>query len=515
MQRDNVSNRQISINMVANIVSYSANIIISFILTPFLINTLGKETYSFYPIANTIVGYMSVLTNAMNSMASRFVTVSLVQDKKEDANKYFSSTLAANLILSAFLLIPMTIVVAFLDSFMEVPINSVAAIKGLFALVFSAAIVNITASVFGIATFAKNRIDLRSLRELVTAIFRLLLFFVFYKFLTPSIIYVGIVTLAVAAVNIVFQYCYTRVLLPEIKLNRRYISSSHTKELLGSSCWNAVNTFGNTLLAGMSMILANIFYGATASGSYSIVNTVPQFINGVIVMLVGVFYPVITYKYAQNDKAGLVQEIKRAQNLIGLFGCAVISVFSALATEFFALWTPRENAAFLSQISFLTIIPHFIITCMWSLTNLNVVMNKVKIPAIYTLCSGVANILIAYLTYKLWHPGLVSLPIISSFLQVLWVGAFIPQYACRNLEVKWYTFYPALIKALLCSTVVMILISLIKKYFVLNSWVKFIIFGGCSGLLALLLFGIIMIGPHAMMTMTFKLKKRKGIDTWR
>ena len=53
--RGDIGKKQVAINMVANIVSYSANILISFVLTPFLINTLGKETYSFYPIANTIV----------------------------------------------------------------------------------------------------------------------------------------------------------------------------------------------------------------------------------------------------------------------------------------------------------------------------------------------------------------------------------------------------------------------------------------------------------------------------
>lgn len=497
----NISKKQVTINMAANIVSYSANIIISFILTPFLINTLGKETYSFYPIANTIVSYMSVLTNAMNSMASRFVTVSLVQDKKDDANKYFSSTLAANLIISFILLIPIILVVVLLDQFMEVPINSAVAIKGLFALVFSSALVNISASVFGIATFAKNRIDLRSLRELVTAVLRLVLFFVLYRLLTPSIVYVGVVTLAVAVVNILFQVTYTKMLLPEVTLKRQFVSRFHTKELLSSSSWNAINTFGNTLLAGMSMILANMFYGAAASGSYSIVNTVPQFVCGVIVMLVGVFYPVITYKYAQNDKEGLVKEIKTAQSLIGLFGCAVISVFSALAAEFFELWTPGEDATYLSQISFLTILPHFVIACMWPLTNLNVVMNKVKIPAIYTLGSGVANVLIAFLVYEIWSPGLASLPIISSVLQIVWVGVFIPQYACRNLDVRWNTFYPPLLKAIACSVGVMLIIILVKNLFSLNSWLNFILFGGICGILALIAFGLVMIGSKNIKSM--------------
>ena len=497
VNNDNISNKQVVINMTANIVSFSANIIISFVLTPFLINTLGKETYSFYPIANTIVSYMSVLTNAMNSMASRFVTVSLVQGKKDDANKYFSSVLFANIILSAIILLPVICIISLLDVWMEVPINSAGAIKGLFLLVLSSAIVNILTSVFGIATFAKNRIDLRSLRELVTAVLRIILLFLLYHFLPPSIVYVGVVTLVIAIVNVCFQIVYTKKLLPEISIGIKMVSAFHMKELLNSSIWNAVNTFGNTIVAGTSMILANIFYGASAAGQYSIVNTVPQFISGVIGMLAGVFYPVITYKFAQNDREGLKKEIKKAQNLIGLFGCAVISVFSVLAKDFFSLWTPQENAEYLSFISFLTIMPHFVISCMWVLTNLNVVMNKVKIPAIFTLLSGIINVMIAYLTYKICAPGLVVLPIISSVLQIVWVGVFIPLYACKCLSIKWYSFYSALFRALLCSAFVILILSQVKKIFSLNSWLRLIVFGGISGILALAIFLIAMFGMRS------------------
>lgn len=495
---ENIGKKQIGLNMIANIISYSSNIIISFILTPFLINTLGTETYSFYPIANTIVSYMSILTNAMNSMASRFVTVALVKKEKKEANQYYSSVMASNILISAILCIIMLIIVLFLNRFMDVPINSIAAIRTLFILVFSSALINILASVFGIATFAKNRIDLRSLRELVTAILRLVLFFLMYKFLAPSIAYVGVVTLVVAVVNIIFQRQYTKLLLPEIHISRKNISKYHTVELLSSSIWNAINTFGNTMLAGMSMILANIFYGSASSGTYSVVQTVPQFISGVIVMLVGVFYPVITYKYAQNDKNGLILKIEMAQKVVGVFGCSVIVIFSALATEFFTLWTPGQNASYLSTLSLVTILPHILIACIWPLTNLNVVMNKVKIPAIFTLGAGLANVVIAFIIYKTTSIGAISLPIISTLLQYLWIGGFIPLYACYNLKVNVLTFYPTVIKAIITSVGVFILIILLKKIFFLNTWMKFILFGGCAGIMTFAVMSIVIFGPKMM-----------------
>ena len=501
MKKDNTSQKQIGINMLANIVSHSASIIISFFLTPFLINTLGKETYSFYPMANQIVSYLSVLTNAMNSMASRFVTLELVRGNEEKANGYYSSALAANLLMSAVLCVPMIVIIVFMDSFMDIPVNSVAAIKSLFAFVFASALVNVAASIFGIATFAKNRIDLRSLRELATSVIRLGLYLLLYQILTPSIVYVGVVTLIVALINILFQLYYTKRLLPEIRISRRYVRKKYTMEMLSSSAWNAINTFGNTLLTGTSMVLANMFYGADASGSYSIVQTVPQFINGIICMLVGVFYPVITYRYAQKDTAGLVREVNRAQSTVGFFGCATVAVFSALASEFFNLWTPGENARYLSLLSFLTIIPHFIISCMWTLTNVNVVMNKVKISACFTLGCGVSNILIAFIVYKVTNVGVISLPIISTLLQLIWVGVFMPLYVSKNLGVKWTTFYPPIVRALITAAGVMAVILFVKQYLVLDTWLKFVLAGGIFGGCSLVVFAITMFGPQKVGSM--------------
>ena len=499
--------RQLTINMAANIVSYSANIIISFILTPFLINTLGKETYGFYPIANQIVSYLSILTTALNAMASRFVTVELVRGDHKKANGYYASALAANLIMSVILLVPMVLIVVFMDRFMDIPINAVAAVKSLFALVFASALVNVTAAIFGIATFAKNRIDLRSFRELVTAALRLGLYFLFYKFMTPSIVYVGIVTLVVAVVNILFQMGYTRALMPEIRVTLRGANRKNTMEMLTSGGWNVINSFGNMLLTSTSMILANMFYGAAASGAYSIVQTVPQFINGIICMLVGVFYPVITYRYAENDTPGLVREVRKAQSMVGLFGCAVVSVFSALAAEFFTLWTPGEDASYLALLSFLTILPHFIISCMWTLTNVNVVMNKVKVAALVTLGCGVVNIAAAFLCYRFTDWGLLTLPVISSGLQILWVGLFMPLYVARCLRVRWTTFFPPVLKAAAVSAVVMGAILWVKPFFALTTWPRFILFGGLCGGTALLLFAVVMGGRDAVRLVKQKLGK--------
>lgn len=44
-------------NLLFNITSFGVNFIISFLLTPYLIRTVGKEAYGFIPLINSIIGY--------------------------------------------------------------------------------------------------------------------------------------------------------------------------------------------------------------------------------------------------------------------------------------------------------------------------------------------------------------------------------------------------------------------------------------------------------------------------
>lgn len=494
-RNQHITRKQISVNMVMAVLAHIINIIIPFFLTPFLINQVGKELYSFYPLANTIVSYVSVLSNSLNSIAARFLTIALVRGDEDDVNRYFSSTLLANLILSCILLVPMMLIVLFLDKLLEVPINYLATIRVMFSMVFSAAIITIISSVFGIATFAKNRVDLRSLRELVVAFLRMGLFYVFFKYLTPSIVYVGIVTLIVATFNILIQFFYTKKLLPKAVITKKYISCRHIRSIFHSSVWSSINSLGNILLAGMTLMLANMLYGVSASGPYSIVQVIPQFMSGIISMLVGVFFPVIVYRYGEGDISGLVEQVSKAQIIIGVVCCSVLSVYSAFSEEFFTLWIPGENANYLAMLSSLSVLPHFFVSSLWILTVLNVTMNKVMIPAIMNVLCGVLNIVIAIAIKHFTVLGVEALCLVCGLLQIVNVVIFIPLYVCKKLSIRWYSFYPTMLKLLICSFVVYRISLLVKRVMFIQSWVYLFVFGVICGVLSICLMTIIAVGP--------------------
>ena len=488
------SKKRMIINMLANSVSYGTTLIISFVLTPYLINTLGKDAYSFYPLSNNIISYISILINGLNIMSSRYITISLSKNDIDEANTYFSSMFFSNIFIVLITIIPMVLIVVFINQILSVPVNLIASVRTLFSFSFASLIVNIIFANYGIATFAKNRIDLRSIQDFILSIIRIILIVFFFTIFPSNIAYIGIIAFIITILMAIFQYIFTRKLTPELKLNIKKFNILYVKEVFISGIWNSLNTLGNILLASTTLILVNIYYGSSAAGEYSIVQIVPNFINGLISMLTGVFFPMIMINFARSDTVELMKSLKKAQSIVGTVAVTVIGLFIGFSSLFFHLWVPKENSNSLFILSTITILPHILIGCMWPLNSLNIAMNKIKLPAIFLIITGFLNIIISYICFKYFDFGLISLVITSTVLQIIWIGIFMPNYASKNLNIKYTFFYPLIIKVLLCGFLSFFIALMVVHIFYIDNWIVFIFLGSLSGIISLFINSIIIIG---------------------
>ena len=89
------SSKQMSINLIASIISFAVNVGINFFLTPYLVGSLGNEAYGFIGLANNFVQYANIITVALNSIAGRFISIEYHQGNVKKESKIFSSVLVA------------------------------------------------------------------------------------------------------------------------------------------------------------------------------------------------------------------------------------------------------------------------------------------------------------------------------------------------------------------------------------------------------------------------------------
>lgn len=499
--------KQLAINLIANIIAFGTSLLISFVLTPYLIFTIGKEAYAFYPISSNFIGYLAILTVALNSMASRFITIELVKDKIVKAKTYYSSVFFANIIMTVILSIPMIIIITFLDSFLNIPIEIVSEVKLLFGFVFASMIISVITSVFGVATFAKNRLDLRSGGEVFQGLIKVCLYVFLFTLFKPSIVFIGLVAFILSIINLIIQIIFTKVLLPNFNISYRYFDFSAVKELISSGMWNSINSLGSVLLLSVSLLLANILIDASASGDLAIVQIIPNFISSIITMLFAVFMPRITYAYAESNKNVLIEEITFSQKAIGLLSTTPIVLIIIFGHEFFNLWVPTENAAKLQMLSIISIIPLVVHGNMWTVYGLNIVLNKVRIPSLVLIALGFINVICCYVFIVFFNANVYIIPLVSAVISVLYYFFFIPIYAAIQLKIKKHTFHIHILKAILFSIVAVILGSFFKQYITIGSWLGFLLWGGFFGFIGLIVNALFVLSKNDFIKILSLFKK--------
>ena len=114
--------KRLAINMAAQLLAFAVNMGISFFLAP-IIEAQMANTYGFVTLANQFVLYAQIVVSALNTMASRFVTIHIHRGEEQEAREYFSSVFFGNVIMAGIFLLPALVIVIFMGNlpFLHVP----------------------------------------------------------------------------------------------------------------------------------------------------------------------------------------------------------------------------------------------------------------------------------------------------------------------------------------------------------------------------------------------------------
>ena len=468
-----MKNKRLVINLISNIISFGLQLGINFILTPIITEKVGDAAYGFIGLANNFVSYATIFTVIINSMASRFVTLELNKENTKKANQYFSSILIMDIVMSLIVGVASTIIIVNLNAFLDIPQNLNFDVKLTFAFAFINLILSIINTVFSIASFAKNRLDLDAIRNIMANIIKAIFLTVVFSIFTPKIYYITIGGVLYSIIVIITNIELTRRLAPELKYSLKNYDKKCVMQLIKSGAWNSINSLGKTLLTGLDLLIANIFVGADAMGILSISKTIPTSIENLLATISNVFSPQFIMLYSKRKIRELISSVNFSIKIIAFIMIVPLSGFITFGTEFFSLWLPTktiEEIQLIQILSILSLLPYIISACNYSLFLLDTTTNKLKRPVIATLIISILSTIVTLVLLEKTNLGIYAVAGVSSIFWCIKVFFFNTINAAKNLRVKWYTFYPQYLKNLIIFIIVIMSFSILKIFFVVNSW---------------------------------------------
>lgn len=471
-----MKSKKLFINVVACLVSFAITLGINFFLTPYITKNVGAEAYGFVSLAINFVNYASIITLAINSMASRFVSVSVFKKKYEEANKYFTSVLVANILIILILFIPSLFCVIYLEKLIVIPENLVFSVKMLFLLIFINFYISLINTSYSVSTYAGDKVELFTLRNMESGVLKVVGMLILFYIFGADIIFVGISTILSTIYLLFFNIRYTKKFLPFIKVKRKYFDIKKIIEIFLSGIWNTITKVGQVLTDGLDLLISNLFISPTAMGHLSISKTISSSVSLLTILLSSIFQPTITKSYAANDK-NIVNEIKFSMKVITLFSNILLVGVMCFASQFYKLWLPSEDTNLLTILTLITLIGSIVGTSINILFNVFTITNKIKVNSFVTLGVGCFNVIIIFILLKL---KLVSNPIyfvagVSVITALIKNLTFTPIYAAKCLNIKKSSFYMPIIKSILSSSVMAIIFIFISKLININTWFKLLL----------------------------------------
>ncbi|WP_165777187.1 MATE family efflux transporter [Bifidobacterium primatium] len=483
--------KRLAVNMTATAVSVMVQLGVSFLLTPYIVRTLGATAYGFIPLINTIIGYTGILTAALNSMASRYIALEYNRGDLDKANTYFRSVLIANLVIAGILAVPGFLFSLFPQWIMQVPGELIQDVRLAFFFSMLSSELSLMLSVYGCVYYVKNRLEKSSVRNIESNMLRAVVLIALFAVLQPKIYYLTATMLIVAIYTNAANVYYTRKLTPELRIRSGRFSMKSVRELLTSGFWNSVDSLSYTLLVALGLYLANVFLGPKIGGEFSLAKTVPTVLLSMAGTLVSVFAPQLMQYYAKEQHDDFRRFLLSSLKMSAAAYALPVGFFLVFGDRFYDLWVPTQDSAHLQAMSVMILIPTLFSCSSMVLNNAFIITNKLRVPAVAFLICGIANIVLVIPLLVWTNLGIWAIILVQGVLDSLKNFLFIPWYAAKCLGYSWQSMFRPIVRGMLCIVPIIAICWGYREFIAFHGWGGFFVAGIACSVASLLLCGVV------------------------
>ncbi len=426
-------------NVAANLAAFAVNAAATASLTPYLIHHVGISAYGLVALIGSATLYLGLFSVAINSGLGRYVTIGLERGDRAEANQYFNTGLMAGAALVALLVVPLLWLTRHLGALVSVPEGSLGQARLLLIYISAVFAVSTIAAPFEVASFSRNRLDLRGVISVSATMCRVLLVVALFNVYVPRMWHYGLASVAAAVLSLAGSLWVWRRLTPELHLRPLLFSLRHLRSLAGLGLWVVVNQMGTLLFLNVDLIVANRVLGASTGGQYAAVAQSSTVLRGLAATIAAAFFPTMLFCYARGDTAGLVRYSRRAVRIVGCAIALPLGLVCGLSGPVLRLWLGEAFAPLAPLLSLMT--AHLCLNLpVMPLFGLQTAANRVRLPAAVTCVLGAASVTLAVVLAGRCGLGVYGIALASAIVLTAKNALFTPAYAARIVGAPTLTF---------------------------------------------------------------------------
>lgn len=393
---------QLRAGVVMTYLNMGLGSIIPFIYTPAMLRLLGQSEYGLYSLANSVVGYLSLLSFGLGSTIVRYVAKYRAEGNKEQEEKVIGLFISLYSVLALLVLIVGFVISNNVESIFHrgltnSEIDKIAVLIRIMA--FNTAI-SFPISVFGSIIMAHEKYIYRQMVNILSTIAA--------PVCNLIALYLGFGSVGLSIVTTILQfmmlplnavYCF-KVL--RIRPQFRRLPIQLIKELVSFSTFIFLASVVDMLFWATDKVILGMLASTAAVAVYNIGSSFNTMMTNISTAFSGVLTPKVTVMITRDAQpAQLTELFIRVGRLQYLIIALALSGFIVFGKPFIILWagSEYENAYYIALV---TLIPLAIPLIQNTGLSIVVAQNKHQFRSIVYLVIAIFNVISTYLIVPYW-----------------------------------------------------------------------------------------------------------------
>ena len=481
------NNNQLRIGVVLSYLNLALSSLIPFFYTPVMLRMLGDAEYGLYSLANSVIGYLSLLSFGFGGTIVRYITMYRAKGEKEKMEKTFGFFLAlfcaiAVIVMIGGIILSLNTNLIFHKGLTEAELRKMRILMQIMA--FNTAM-SFPISVFTSVIMSHERYLFRKLVDMIIT--------VAVPLSNLLMLYLGFASIGMALTNTILQF----VMLPvniiycarnlHIRPKRGRLGKGLIKEMVGFSAYTFLATVVDMLFFATDKVILGMLTNTVVVAVYNIGATFNSMIVNLSSAMSNVLAPKVTVMVArestEEDITDLFIRVGRLQFIIVSLA---VSGFAVFGQEFVFLWVGKTYSASY-YIALLTLVP----LCIPLIQNTGLVVvmaqNKHKFRSITYFIIAIINVVSTYLVVP--YTGAIGAALCSAISYIAGQGIIMNIYYYRVTRINIPLFWKNIGKMSIVPVLLTIVGFVLKRYIFIDNWIFFFV---CV-IVYTILFGILMI----------------------
>lgn len=479
-------------NIVFNVGGYAASILVTFLIAPFTIHTLGDARYGAWSLVGELVGYYGLLDLGIRGAVTYYVA----RHTSKDEHAYTKETIGTAFWILAIsgavvFLAGIVFILVFPHVFKTAGLTNLTEVRLAFLIMSVLIAVSLPMSTFAAVLGGRQRFDLDTIAEVVTRILTAIGVYIVLK--------AGHGLVALALVQCVARLGYwamtvyfVRRVTGGVFVNPRWFSRERVRALTGYGGRNLVTNISQVIIRRLDLVVVGAFVGVASVTHYSIGSSLVFYAITFCSTVVYAFTPRFTELHAKESHEQLESLYLSGVRMTGMLVAGLCAGLLIFGRSFIGLWIGKAYVSgpwigrsdVVMAILVVSNLPRMLQSVSWQLLFASA---KVKFLMWMNIWEAVANLCLSLLlVHRLQLAGVALGTLVPMLVtQVI----ILPMYISRTFQIPVGRF---LRKGLLMPVLAGLTVagSSVVVLFVLppRTWHVFFPEAGCIALLGAVFF---------------------------